>query len=157
MEFCVCLTYIQVSSQFNVRASKFSEIYARDENLFHLAFHRSGRFFWSIERARRVTSAVYKHERSFTVEFLLLSFSTVFSAMTRQFSSGEILYLRPGPVPLNGTNHLNRHSLSKYTHLYNAAEMIRSTGAFVISLAFLSFLTSTAISLTQLHIRSTVE
>lgn len=65
--------------------------------------------------------------------------------MSRQFSSGKILYLRPGPVPLNGTNHLNRLSLSKYTHLYNASgdDTIYGQRAFAISLAFLSFLTLT--------------
>lgn len=128
------MNYIQVSSRSTVRASRFSEIMRAKWNPFHLASRWSGRFFWSSEQSQDApsafTSAVHINmKRSFTVEFLLLSFSNVFSAMPRQFSSGKILYLRPGPVPLNGTNHLNCHSLSKYTHLYNAAETIRSGSA----------------------------
>lgn len=45
-----CVLHTGLSSQFIVRASRFSEI-MRATNPFHLASHRSGRFFWSIERA----------------------------------------------------------------------------------------------------------
>lgn len=112
--------------------ARFSEI-IRATSLVFFLFSIGAAVFSGVsseqlqDASRRVTTAVYiyMYERSFTVEFLLPSLSAVFSTMSRQFSSGKILYLRPGPVPLNGTNHLNRHSLSKYTHLCNAAETIR--------------------------------
>ncbi|KAL0127741.1 hypothetical protein PUN28_003171 [Cardiocondyla obscurior] len=50
MEFCVCLTYIQVSLQLHCTRHEVLRNYTRDEP-FYLASRRSGRFFWSTEQA----------------------------------------------------------------------------------------------------------
>lgn len=105
-------------------------------NLYHVAFVGAADFFFfyshrgiSSEQSytrrteTRYTSAMYVYVYKF--EKFLYSFESaaVFSDgdVTSQvfYLCGRIFYLCPGPVPLNGTNRLNCHSLSKYTHLRN--------------------------------------